>query len=1235
MRSQQSERGSPKQGLEWVGGGSRKVLRIWFGKMSVKEGAQRKWAALKEKLGPQDSDPTEANLESADPELCTRLLQMPSVVNYSGLRKRLESSDGGWMVQFLEQSGLDLLLEALARLSGRGVARISDALLQLTCVSCVRAVMNSQQGIEYILSNQAYVRQLSLALDTSNVMVKKQVFELLAALCIYSPEGHGLTLDALDHYKTVRSQQYRFSVIMNELSDTDNVPYVVTLLSVVNAIILGPEDLRTRTQLRGEFTGLQLLDVLTRLRDLEDADLLIQLEAFEEAKAEDEEELLRVCGGVNMTSHQEVFESLFHKVSCSPASARLLSVLQGLLYLEPTLPSSQLLWEALENLVNRAVLLASDVQECTLEEMVERLLSVKGRPRPSSLNKAHKSVQADLGQSRKDSAPQNSGSLKADVEEQQPEAGLSGLHLTVQRANGSVAPQLQKPTPVPPAPPLPGSSSAGPPPPPPPPPPLPPTPLPVLGAQASPPPPPPSPPPPLPVSGGAPPPPPPPPPPLPVPGCPPPPPLPGLDGGLPTPPPPPGPSGASPVGGEETIVAHTISAQGSAPVPSHRRVLAPSLRMKKLNWQKLPSNVAREQSSMWASLSSLGAEVVEPDFSSIERLFCFPEAKPKERMAAPARKEPKEITFLDSKKSLNLNIFLKQFKCSNEDVTAMIRAGDTTKFDVEVLKQFLKLLPEKHEMENLHSFTEDRAKLANADQFYLLLLGIPCYQLRVECMLLCEGAAVVLDMVQPKAQLVLAACCSLLTSHRLPVFCQLILKIGNFLNYGSHTGDADGFKISTLLKLTETKSQQSRVTLLHHVLEEAEKGHPDLLQLPRDLEQPSQAAGINLELIRSESSTNLKKLLEMERKVSSSIPEVQEQYAGRLQASIEASRALDEVFQAIEEKKLELARYLCEDAQRLSLEDTFSTMKTFRDLFVRALKDNKDWKEQAVKAERRKRQLAEEEARRPRGEDGKPVRRGVGKQEEVCVIDALLADIRKGFQLRKTARGRGDAEGGGKAAATDPPRDKAPAATRVPAEGTGGPASEPQSWDLSDATAPGPQPIADPPQGNGPGSLERRSSCYIDASDVLTTEDPQNPQPCQGAWPVVLGSAQALKPLRLSGDKPPGATGSGQDAEDPTAPRGVRRAEADSTVEGTQEADLPATGPGVAADGEGDQEDTAPDSALDTSLDRSFSEDTVTDSSGSGTLPRTRGQASKRMGKRRKKRPSRNQEGLSLKPKAK
>ncbi|KAM5175699.1 inverted formin-2 isoform 3-T3 [Callospermophilus lateralis] len=1275
---------------EWVGRGSRKVLRIWFGKMSVKEGAQRKWAALKEKLGPQDSDPTEANLESADPELCIRLLQIPSVVNYSGLRKRLESSDGGWMVQFLEQSGLDLLLEALARLSGRGVARIADALLQLTCVSCVRAVMNSQQGIEYILSNQGYVRQLSQALDTSNVMVKKQVFELLAALCIYSPEGHALTLDALDHYKMVCSQQYRFSVIMNELSDSDNVPYVVTLLSVVNAVILGPEDLRTRTQLRSEFIGLQLLDILTRLRDLEDADLLIQLEAFEEAKAEDEEELQRVCNGLNMNSHQEVFASLFHKVSCSPVSAQLLSVLQGLLHLEPTSRSGQLLWEALEGLVNRAVLLASDAQECTLEEVAERLLFSRGRPRPTSLDKAHKSIQANLGQSPRDRSPQNTAAPMAGMEGQQQAAAPAHQHpVGLQSPSGETAPEQPAHPPPPPAPPLPSSSPGPlspppslpsleavsprvPPPPPlpglgsmspPPAPPPPPPPLPDLGTTPSPVPPPP----PLPDLGTTPPPAlPPPPPPLPglgamSPPAPPlPPPLPGACGILPPPPPPlpppppgggwgPPPPPTLPAGGvEELIVAHVDHSLGSAWVPSHRRVNPPTVRMKKLNWQKLPSNVARERNSMWATLSSPGTDAVEPDFSSIERLFSFPVAKPKEPTAAPARKEPKEVTFLDSKKSLNLNIFLKQFKCSNEEVTAMIRAGDTAKFDVEVLKQLLKLLPEKHEIENLRTFTEERAKLANADQFYVLLLDIPCYQLRLECMLLCEGTAIVLDMVRPKAQLVLAACESLLTSHRLPVFCQLILKIGNFLNYGSHTGDADGFKMSTLLKLTETKSQQNRVTLLHHVLEEVEKSHPDLLQLPQDLAQPSQAAGINLEVIRSEASTNLKKLLGTERKVSTSDPEVQEQYAQRLQDSIAASQALDEVFEAIEQKKLELADYLCEDPQQLSLEDTFSTMKTFRDLFTRALKENKDRKEQVAKAERRKQQLAEEEARRPRGEDGKPVRKGPGRQEEVCVIDALLADIRKGFQLRKTARGRGDSEVGSKASA-ELLRATVPAAANDPAQGPREDASHPapelgldaaaagrpQGWDLVDAVTPSPGP---PREEGSPRPLERRSSWYVDASDFLAPGDTLNPQPSEGAWPVTLGDARALKPLQFSGDKPPGAESSSQDPEELGGLQGVHQAKAHGTGQGPedtaiqgQSAGLPATGPG----GDEDEEDTAPESALDTSLDKSFSEDAVTDSSGSGTLPRSRGRASKGTSKRRKKRPSRSQEGLRPKPKAK
>ena len=48
-------------------------------------------------------------------------------------------------------------------------------------------------------------------------------------------------------------------------------------------------------------------------------------------------------------------------------------------------------------------------------------------------------------------------------------------------------------------------------------------------------------------------------------------------------------------------------------------------------------------------------------------------------------------------------------------------------------------------------------------------------------------------------------------------------------------GDAVGFRISSLTKLTDTRANKPRVTLLHYLVNEAEKQNKDAISFADDL----------------------------------------------------------------------------------------------------------------------------------------------------------------------------------------------------------------------------------------------------------------------------------------------------------------------------------------------------------------------------------------------------------------
>ena len=71
-----------------------------------------------------------------------------------------------------------------------------------------------------------------------------------------------------------------------------------------------------------------------------------------------------------------------------------------------------------------------------------------------------------------------------------------------------------------------------------------------------------------------------------------------------------------------------------------------------------------------------------------------------------------QVNLLDMKRSMQVNIFLKQFKKEPEEIVQLINKGDDTQFGDGKLKALYKILPDKEEvntgkkMANMHSISK-------------------------------------------------------------------------------------------------------------------------------------------------------------------------------------------------------------------------------------------------------------------------------------------------------------------------------------------------------------------------------------------------------------------------------------------------------------------------------------------------------------------------------------------------
>ena len=275
----------------------------------------------------------------------------PTCKTYMEAKTRFKSVDKVWLLSFLELDGVSAIFDTLNVLAKHKDFSISDSMIQLDCVFILKTILNRQDMLESFLEREDYIDQFAQALTTNNVMVKKQIFELLSALC-YNSKGYIIALEALQRAKSHVVPKSSYNMLVSELKATKIPEYRATILALINTILVSTASRTERNSIRSQLASLQLPEIIEKLRSEEtDHELLLQLETYVEKEDHDGKE----DADEDLDSTEFILSKVYSKMRHLPERDHFHAVLQNLLVIEPNSENFAATWLSIEQLTNRAI----------------------------------------------------------------------------------------------------------------------------------------------------------------------------------------------------------------------------------------------------------------------------------------------------------------------------------------------------------------------------------------------------------------------------------------------------------------------------------------------------------------------------------------------------------------------------------------------------------------------------------------------------------------------------------------------------------------------------------------------------------------------------------------------------------------------------------------------------------------------------------------------------------------
>ncbi|XP_077598254.1 FH2 domain-containing protein 1-like [Stigmatopora nigra] len=450
-------------------------------------------------------------------------------------------------------------------------------------------------------------------------------------------------------------------------------------------------------------------------------------------------------------------------------------------------------------------------------------------------------------------------------------------------------------------------------------------------------------------------------------------------------------------------------------------------------WRTIPEEQVRGRNNLWTQGREQQRYRIDAD--SVEELFgqIRGVATLGGRSRGSARDAKDQVSILDAKRAMNMSIFLKQFKRSNQAIVDDISGGHSRLYGAEPLRELTKLLPEADEVKKIKAYRGDLSKLSSADSFVVLLVQLPSYATRVECMLYKEEIPGSCEALGNHIGVLRAAAKEVLSCRELHAVLHLVLQAGNILDavrdhltrrlgaplsgalmstHAFQGGQAAGFKLSSLLSLADTKANKPGMNLLHFVALEAQKRDQELLDFPSKLDHVQAASRISLETLDSELQLLTSRTRALEDKIQTQ-PELLQQMdaflgdaAGWL-LSLRANRRL------LSQEAGHLKDFFCEDGATFRPDECFAVLHAFCCKFSRAVKENRE--EEAKERARRRRLQALEEQKRHSWAGGEEVTGALGsyyrsetnlslagspRDDPAALLELLLSGGRRSFRGR-------------------------------------------------------------------------------------------------------------------------------------------------------------------------------------------------------------------------------------------